>query len=183
MLVGTRTILGSEQLSARLVRAGIRHQVLNAKQDADEAGIVATAGEFGQVTIATNMAGRGTDIRLGAGVAELGGLHVILTEGHDNARVDRQLAGRCARQGDPGSWQAMLSLEDEVVSRLPRTVRGALAWWLARMPRSRVAQWVAAIAYRAAQALVSRSHSGLRRRLMRADDQTRRALSFSGSPE
>ncbi len=183
VLVGTRSILGSEQLSTRLVRAGIRHQVLNAKQDADEAGIVATAGEFGQVTIATNMAGRGTDIRLGAGVAELGGLHVILTEGHDNARVDRQLAGRCARQGDPGSWQAMLSLEDEVVSRLPPTVRGALVWWLARMPRSRVAQRVAAIAYRAAQALVSRRHSGLRRRLMRADDQTRRALSFSGSPE
>ena len=183
VLVGTRAIIGSEQLSTRLVHAGIKHRVLNAKQDADEAGIVGTAGEFGQVTIATNMAGRGTDIKLGAGVTELGGLHVILTEGHDNARVDRQLAGRCARQGDPGSWQAMLSLEDEVVSRLPQTVRRVLALWLARMPRSRVAQRTAAIAYRAAQALVSRHHSGLRRRLMHSDDQTRRSLSFSGSSE
>lgn len=183
VLVGTRAIVGSEQLSTRLVREGIRHRVLNAKQDADEAGIVATAGESGQVTIATNMAGRGTDIKLGAGVAELGGLHVILTEGHDNARVDRQLAGRCARQGDPGSWQAMLSLEDEVALRLPRVIRQALVLWLARMPRSRVAQRVAAVAYRGAQALVSRNHSALRRRLMRADEHTRRALSFSGSPE
>lgn len=183
VLVGTRAIVGSEQLSTRLAREGIGHRVLNAKQDADEAGIVATAGEYGQVTIATNMAGRGTDIKLGAGVAELGGLHVILTEGHDNARVDRQLAGRCARQGDPGSWQAMLSLEDEVALRLPQMIRRALALWLSRMPRSGVAQGVAAVVYRGAQMLVSHNHSALRRRLMRADEQTRRALSFSGSPE
>ena len=117
VLIGTRTIDVSELLSQRLAQAGVKHEVLNARDPAKEAQIVASAGEKGQVTVATNMAGRGTDIRLGAEVAERGGLLVIGTEMHDSARIDRQLAGRCARQGDPGSFQQFLSLADELLER------------------------------------------------------------------
>ena len=100
VLIGTPTVADSEHLSELLTGAGLTHQVLNARQDKDEAEIVAAAGQRGRLTVATNMAGRGTDIALGPGVAELGGLHVILTERHEAGRIDRQLAGRCARQGD-----------------------------------------------------------------------------------
>jgi preprotein translocase subunit SecA len=96
----------------------VPHVVLNAKQNEQEAQIVAEAGQMGRVTIATNMAGRGTDIKLGAGVAELGGLHVIGTERHEALRIDRQLLGRAGRQGDPGSGQFFVSLEDELLEVL-----------------------------------------------------------------
>jgi preprotein translocase subunit SecA len=115
MLIGTRSIEKSEKLSALLTAAQIEHQVLNAKNHEIEAQIVAQAGQPGRVTVATNMAGRGTDIKLGDGVAEQGGLHVIGTERHEALRIDRQLAGRCARQGDPGYCQFFVSLEDEIV--------------------------------------------------------------------
>lgn len=115
VLVGTRTIAASEVLSERLDDHGVPHQVLNGKQDADEASIVARAGEAGAVTIATNMAGRGTDIKLGPGVADRGGLHVIGTERHTSRRIDRQLIGRCARQGDPGTAQFFVSADDELI--------------------------------------------------------------------
>ena len=183
VLIGTRSILASEQMSTCLRAASIEHLVLNAKQDAQEAAVVAQAGARGQVTIATNMAGRGTDVRLGPGVEALGGLHVILTEGHDNGRVDRQFAGRCARQGDPGSWQCMLSLQDEVPSRLPRALIGLAGAWLTRAPQSGLAHAFAALLYRIAQWRVARRHSQIRRTLMRTDERTRRALSFSGSSE
>ncbi len=94
---------------------GIEHQILNAKNHEIEAQIVAQAGQAGRVTVATNMAGRGTDIKLGEGVAELGGLHVIGTERHEARRIDRQLSGRCARQGDPGLAQFFISLDDEII--------------------------------------------------------------------
>src|SRR5690606_21651734 len=103
VLVGTRSIDKSQHLSRLLAEAGIEHQVLNAHEIAKEAEIVAKAGEPRRVTVATNMAGRGTDIKLAEGVTELGGLHVICTELHDSARIDRQLAGRCGRQGDPAA--------------------------------------------------------------------------------
>src|SRR6185437_13005366 len=120
------SVKASEDLSRVLAERGIEHALLNAKQDKAEADVVALAGEAGRVTVATNMAGRGTDIRLGAGVAEAGGLHVILTEYHDSRRVDRQLFGRCARQGDPGSCEAIVSLEDEIFTvHLPQVARWA----------------------------------------------------------
>ncbi len=115
VLVGTKSIDRSEHLSQLLDEANIEHQVLNANEIAKEAEIIAEAGHLGRVTVATNMAGRGTDIKLDAGVADLGGLHVIGTELHDSARVDRQLAGRCGRQGDPGSVRQYLALDDEVI--------------------------------------------------------------------
>ena len=115
VLVGTRSIERSEKLSSLLTEAGIEHQILNAKNHEIEAQIVSQAGQPGRVTVATNMAGRGTDIKLGETVATQGGLHVIGTERHESRRIDRQLAGRCARQGDPGYCQFFISLEDEIV--------------------------------------------------------------------
>jgi preprotein translocase subunit SecA len=115
VLIGTRSIEKSERLSALLEAQGIEHQVLNAKNHEIEAQIVAQAGQRGKVTVATNMAGRGTDIKLGDGIAELGGLHVIGTERHEARRIDRQLAGRCARQGDPGLAQFFISMDDEII--------------------------------------------------------------------
>jgi len=117
VLVGTTSIETSEMLSEMLKRKGVKHQVLNAKHHAQEAEIVARAGQAGAVTIATNMAGRGTDIILGEGVAELGGLHIIGTERHESRRIDNQLRGRAGRQGDPGSSQFFLSLEDDLMRR------------------------------------------------------------------
>lgn len=115
VLVGTTSIAQSEELSGILKHSGIPHNVLNAKFHEKEAEIIADAGQFGAVTIATNMAGRGTDIVLGAGVAALGGLHIIGTERHESRRIDNQLRGRCARQGDPGSTRFYLSLEDDLM--------------------------------------------------------------------
>ncbi|SFL89866.1 preprotein translocase subunit SecA [Paenibacillus sp. 1_12] len=117
MLVGTVSIENSERLSEMLKRKGIQHKVLNAKFHAEEAEIVARAGQPGSVTIATNMAGRGTDIMLGEGVHDAGGLHIIGTERHESRRIDNQLRGRAGRQGDPGSSQFYLSMEDELMRR------------------------------------------------------------------
>jgi preprotein translocase subunit SecA len=118
VLIGTRSVETSEKLSAKLTAGGVEHQVLNAKQNEQEAEIVSQAGRRGRVTIATNMAGRGTDIKLGPTVTDAGGLHVLGTERHDAKRVDRQLIGRAGRQGDPGSGQFFLSLEDELLEAL-----------------------------------------------------------------
>ena len=115
VLVGTTSIAQSEELSAMLNRRNIPHNVLNAKYHEKEAEIISHAGQYGAVTIATNMAGRGTDITLGEGVPELGGLHIIGTERHESRRIDNQLRGRCARQGDPGSSKFFLSLEDDLM--------------------------------------------------------------------
>ncbi len=115
VLVGTITIEGSEEISAKLKKRGIPHNVLNAKFHEKEAEIVAEAGQKGAVTIATNMAGRGTDIKLGEGVAELGGLKIIGTERHESRRIDNQLRGRAGRQGDPGESKFYISLEDDLM--------------------------------------------------------------------
>ena len=115
LLIGTRSIDKSDGLSRLLTARGVPHEVLNANHVAAEAEIVKMAGESGRVTVSTNMAGRGTDIKLGPGIADLGGLQVILTEMHDASRIDRQLIGRCGRQGDPGTFRQYLSLEDELL--------------------------------------------------------------------
>jgi preprotein translocase subunit SecA len=117
VLVGTRSVWASEDISKRLKAAGRPHRVLNAAQNEQEATVVAEAGSIGKITVATNMAGRGTDIHLGGGVAELGGLHVISTEPHSSSRIDRQLFGRAARQGDPGCAQLFASKEDDLFVR------------------------------------------------------------------
>ncbi len=117
VLVGTRSVLSSEEISARLKALGRAHRVLNATQTAQEANIVAEAGQRGRITVATNMAGRGTDIKLAKGVADIGGLHVVATEPATSYRVDRQLFGRAARQGDPGCAQMFCSADDELFLR------------------------------------------------------------------
>jgi len=127
VLVGTRSIEKSERLSKMLKEQGIEHEVLNAKHHQREAQIVATAGQSNRVTIATNMAGRGTDIVLGQGVAESGGLHIVGTERHEARRIDNQLSGRAGRQGDPGSSRFFLSFEDEIMRLfIPEWIGGFL---------------------------------------------------------
>jgi len=115
VLIGSRSIDKSEHLSKLLDAVGIEHQVLNANHVEAEADIVARAGQGGKVTVSTNMAGRGTDIKLGEGIAQLGGLQVICTEMHDASRIDRQLIGRCGRQGDPGTFRQYLALDDDLL--------------------------------------------------------------------
>ncbi|WP_028776649.1 preprotein translocase subunit SecA [Shimazuella kribbensis] len=128
VLVGTVSIENSEKLALLLKRKGIQHQVLNAKNHAKEAEIISAAGQHAAVTIATNMAGRGTDIMLGEGVAELGGLHVIGTERHESRRIDNQLRGRAGRQGDPGSTQFYLSFADDLMRRfIPDRVKSMIS--------------------------------------------------------
>jgi preprotein translocase subunit SecA len=117
VLIGTRSVEASETLGRLLQAQGVAHTLLNARQDKAEAETVGDAGQVGRITVATNMAGRGTDIKLAAEVAEQGGLHVILTEFHESARVDRQLFGRSGRQGDPGTVEAIVCLEDELFLR------------------------------------------------------------------
>ena len=124
VLVGTRSIIASQELSRRLDAAGLPHRLLNAVHHQEEAGIIAKAGESSAITIATNMAGRGTDIKLDKTSVKNGGLHVIATEGHESKRIDRQLFGRSARQGDPGSARSFISLEDDLIKRyLPAPVK------------------------------------------------------------
>ena len=129
VLIGTRSVEKSEDLSRRFQEVGIEHQVLNARYHEQEGQIVAQAGQPGRVTIATNMAGRGTDIKLGPGVAEAGGLHVLGTERHESLRIDRQLAGRAGRQGDPGSCQFFLALDDELLEGLGVAARRCSVSW------------------------------------------------------
>ena len=115
VLIGSRSIVISEQLSAHLVAAGVKHTLLNAKNDESEADIISAAGGAGRVTIATNMAGRGTDIKLDPQAKEAGGLHVVVLGIHNSPRIDRQLIGRCARQGDPGSYRVLHFLDDDLL--------------------------------------------------------------------
>ena len=181
VLVGTRSVASSEHLARLLTEEGVPHKVLNAKFDDEEADIVAEAGEPGRITIATNMAGRGTDIKLGAAVAENGGLHVLLTERHEAARIDRQLAGRCGRQGDPGSHEAFLSTEDPLLAG----GRGGFPAWLSRHLPVRATGWRMATRWsiRNAQRKLQRLHARIRRNLLRADEHRGGLLSFSGRPE
>jgi preprotein translocase subunit SecA len=176
VLIGVHSVAASERLSGLIGAAGLEHRVLNAKNDKVEAEIVARAGEAGKITIATNMAGRGTDIKLGPGVRELGGLHVILTERHEAARIDRQLAGRCGRQGDPGSFEEIVSLEDPLL-----TEGHGVAW--GRLARRLPLPLLARIAVNRAQKNMESYHSRVRKELFRQDQQQGNLLSFSGRME
>ncbi|WP_150288463.1 prepilin peptidase [Rhabdaerophilum calidifontis] len=179
ILIGTRSVGASNAAAARLADAGIPHQVLNAAQDAEEAAIIAGAGAPGRVTIATNMAGRGTDILLAGAAAEAGGLHVLLTERHDSRRIDRQLIGRSARQGDPGWAQALLSLEDPLLE----AVKGELGLRLARLALASGWEWPARRIIRRAQRLAERQNARIRAELLLREDGLDQALAFSGRPE
>jgi preprotein translocase subunit SecA len=181
VLIGTRSVQASEEISAILTARGIEHALLNAKQDEAEAEVIAQAGGEARVTVATNMAGRGTDIRLSQQVRDRGGLHVILTEYHDSRRVDRQLFGRCARQGDPGGCEAIVSLEDDVfltnVPTLTASVRRMLA------ARGRVPPMLLRLLRRQAQNAAERRGTGQRVRNLVQDRRMELMLAFSGRGE
>lgn len=182
VLVGTRSVEDSEQLSELLNQAELAHQVLNARQDAYEAQIISKAGEVGQITVATNMAGRGTDIKLGHGVADVGGLHVIATEWNEARRIDRQLIGRCGRQGDPGSYEAMLSVEDELV-QLYSPVLARFLMKLANSEKNQFSQKLIAIFLRLGQRRVESAQRQMRHDLLKMDQQLGKLLAFSGRQE
>ncbi|MHC1766428.1 MAG: hypothetical protein AB9869_19360 [Verrucomicrobiia bacterium] len=180
LLIGTRNVAASEKLAAMLTERGLYWRLLNAVRNQEEAAIIANAGCLSQITIATNMAGRGTDIKLARGVSELGGLHVMATERHESGRVDRQLFGRAGRQGDPGSAQAFTSAEDELVRRyLPGSVQKHLRTALAgHWPGChKLAEAAFDLAQRKAQRLAFRQ----RQSVLRMDDWIEEALSFTGA--
>ncbi|MDD3311117.1 prepilin peptidase [Pseudodesulfovibrio sp.] len=180
VLVGTKSISASEQVSKALRQAGIFHEVLNAVQHGREAEIVALAGREGAVTVATNMAGRGTDIKLDDRVRESGGLHVILTELHGSVRVDRQLHGRAGRQGDPGSVAEIIGLEDDLFATLPRWARRALTALLRTGRAERQARRAAWIVARLLQRLGDYKAFRMRRRMVRSKRQFADMISYSG---
>ncbi len=171
VLIGTRSVESSEALSALLTQRGVAHRVLNAVRHEEEAGVVALAGQRGAVTVATNMAGRGTDIKLGPGVADLGGLHVVSVERNDSKRIDRQLIGRAGRQGDPGSAIGFAALDDVLLKRYG----GRLAKRLATAGpalRSKLLD--------RAQRRAQRMGKQQRQQVMKMDDQLAEQLGFAG---
>ena len=179
VLVGVRSVKASEILADKLRAVNLEFALLNAEKHEEEANIVAQAGQPKRITIATNMAGRGTDIILGKGVAERGGLQILLTERHESHRIDRQFFGRCARQGDPGCAQAFVSIDDELLRRfLPEIVRKNLtAAARYRYPGSQ-RQIISAIKY--AQFAAQRMAFKQRRQVLKMDTWIDDSLSFSG---
>ncbi|MDR7039921.1 preprotein translocase subunit SecA [Methylobacterium sp. BE186] len=185
VLVGTRSVAASAKASAHLTAAGLPHTVLSAAQDGTEADIISEAGQPGRITVATNMAGRGTDIKLGPGVAEAGGLHVIMVERQDARRIDDQLAGRSGRQGEPGCFQAILSLDDPLLdgATLSRgLVRSILAIATA-LAGARCAERLGAFLLRRAQGRTESLHARMRADLLRSDQMQDRILAFAGHSE
>ena len=179
VLVGTRSVRSSEMLSELLTGEGLEHQVLNAVRHAEEAQIVAQAGQPGKVTVATNMAGRGTDIKLGRGVTEAGGLAVLSTERSEAGRVDRQLYGRAGRQGDPGSAQAIVCLEDELVHRHWPRLAAALRRRHGQSDRE-VSSRLTRRLFNAAQRRAQRLSLRQRKSVLRTDDWLDEYLGFAG---
>lgn len=178
VLVGTRSVADSEYVSELLRQEKLPYCVLNARNDHQEAEIIAQAGQRTRITVATNMAGRGTDISLGPGVEELGGLHVIATERHDSHRIDRQLFGRCGRQGDPGSYEVILSLEDELVMLyLPQLIYE----YIQKHPKNNSsAGEFGRLMIVLAQRLAEQRHRQTRHQLMKLDLQMGDKLAFTG---
>ncbi|MBK8083176.1 MAG: prepilin peptidase [Devosia sp.] len=179
VLIGTGSVAASEQAGRRLLAAGLVHEVLNAQQDMHEAAIVARAGEVGRITVVTSMAGRGTDIPLGPGAADVGGLHVIMSERHEARRIDDQLAGRAGRQGEPGHVEAILSLEDAILATDAPP-------WLRRVAASLSASFGDTgrrLAIRLAQKHAERLHARMRMALLKSDRNTQKTLAFAGRAE
>lgn len=179
VLIGTRSIEASEELSRYFQESGMDHAVLNARNDKEEADIVAQAGQVGRITIATNMAGRGTDIKPAEEASRKGGLHVILTEFHESSRIDRQLFGRCARQGEPGVAGAMVSLDDELFQRFVPSLRNIAM----RMSEGKetVPEWLVNSMVTLAQILAERHNAGIRMATLKQDRKLQSLLSFAGS--
>ena len=182
ILVGTRSVEASEHLGQLLTKKGLPHLILNARQDADEADIIKAAGTWGCITVATNMAGRGTDIKLDAEISEIGGLHVIASECHESRRIDRQLFGRCARQGNAGSHEMFLSFEDEIVIKYAPRVLLVLAKSLCHQ-RLLGSQLLAASVFYWAQTSAERHHASIRVGLLKMDENLQNMLAFSGKSE
>jgi preprotein translocase subunit SecA len=178
VLVGTRSVDASETLSKLFIERQVPHVVLNARQDANEAGLIAQAGKPGQITIATNMAGRGTDIKLSPEVKEKGGLHVILTEIHESARIDRQLYGRSARQGDPGSVQALISLEDDAFKRYAPV----MARWISGLTKSgsQVDTTLLKSLVKLTQSTAEKKNRQIRLDAFKQDQKRREQMGFAG---
>jgi preprotein translocase subunit SecA len=179
VLIGTDSVADSEKLSVQLSDAGLDHSVLNARNDEHEAQIVSEAGEPGRITVATNMAGRGTDIALDAEVATRGGLHVISCQHNASRRIDRQLVGRCARQGDPGSTETLLSLDQPLISKL------IPAWLGRRIGENGLERpaWLVRLAICAPQILEERHQRAQRADLLRHDLRADRELAIGGHVE
>jgi preprotein translocase subunit SecA len=182
-LIGTRSVAASERIAALLEAAGVAHRVLNAKQDAEEASIIAEAGQPGRVTVATNMAGRGTDILLAPEVKAAGGLHVVLTEFHDSKRIDRQLYGRAGRQGDQGSFESLVALDDELFG----AHAGMLARWIGAHcrpdPQGLLPGWSVALLRHWAQSRAEAHHADVRAQTLGRERDTDRLLAFAGRSE
>jgi len=179
ILVGSRSVEASEIIGALLVKKQLPHKILNARQDADEAEIISVAGTHGCITVATNMAGRGTDIILAPGVNEIGGLHVIVSECHESRRIDRQLFGRCGRQGNQGSYEMFLSFEDEMVTKYGPPVISPFAKKMCASGDQRVA-W---LVFYLAQTQAERHHASIRASLLKMDESLQNLLAFSGESE
>ena len=179
VLVCTRSVEQSLGVSAMLTAHGLTHQVLNAYQDAEEAAIVAAAGKAGQITVATNMAGRGTDIPLDTAIADVGGLHVASLAFNDARRLDRQLAGRAARQGDPGSYQRLLSLDDPYVIEAIPAVLKQVARTCVRKGWHRAAL----VLIHSTQCRLEYTHGKERLRLFQSRENLERQVAFGGRPD
>jgi preprotein translocase subunit SecA len=179
VLIGTRTVAESKRASDELAKAGLAHVVLNAAQDVAEAEIVGRAGTLGAITVATNMAGRGTDIRPDPQALEQGGLFVFVSELHEAARIDRQLEGRSARQGEPGEVRTHVSLDDAIVQRHFPPLLVATARVVAARLGSR---GIAAVA-RLAQYRAEQLHGRMRRELLKSDEWVGDATAFAGEQE
>ncbi len=179
LLIGTCSVAESEQISVMLTKHHLSHKVLNAKQDRQEAEIIALAGQSGSITVATNMAGRGTDIKLGDGVEQLGGLHVIAMTRNDARRIDRQLYGRCARQGDRGSTEAFISLQDErIASVYPTSLLKILSWFAGN--DQLLPKFLAKIILRWQQKQRENRQLRLRKQLIKQDKHQASVLAFTG---
>jgi preprotein translocase subunit SecA len=182
VLIGTDSVADSDLLSRLLQERKLKHDVLNARDDSEEAKVVARAGQPGQITVTTNMAGRGTDIPLAPVVAEGGGLHVICCQHNASARIDRQLQGRCARQGDPGSVETILSLQDALIARYwPAWARAALGWCV--RSDHHLPAWLGKLLAHLPQAAEERRHRMERKLLLEVDDRAEKRLSFAGRGE